>query len=80
MLLSALQVRMQGSGSGAGGGHNYRWFLSALVGIIKTDGVAGLYKGVAPTVARAAVLAAAELASYDQIKGEFLERYLALRC
>ena len=38
----AVQVRMQGAGSGAGGGHQYRWFLSALIGIIKTDGFAGL--------------------------------------
>ena len=47
----------------------YQAFLS----ILKDEGIKGLYKGVIPTMARAGVLASAELATYDVLK-----EYIAL--
>jgi len=41
---------------------------SAFVEIAKTDGAAGLWKGLAPNVVRNATINAAELATYDQFK------------
>lgn len=67
-----VKVRMIGDGMGAGGAAGaaprYRWFLGALHGISKTEGVGGLYKGLGANVGRASTLASAEMASYDSIK------------
>merc|ERR1719454_1945155 len=41
--------------------------------IIKEEGVLGLWKGVGPTCGRATALAAAELATYDEVKQQFLK-------
>jgi hypothetical protein len=46
----------------------YRWFITALKHVVKAEGVKGLYRGVGANVGRASTLAAAEMASYDQIK------------
>jgi hypothetical protein len=46
----------------------YRWFITALTHVVKTEGIKGLYRGVGANVGRASTLAAAEMASYDQIK------------
>jgi len=39
----------------------YRWFMSALVDIAKTEGFKGLYTGVGANVGRASTLAAGEV-------------------
>ena len=53
----------------------YRWFLTALAQIIKTEGLGGLYRGVGANMGRASTLAAAEMASYDSIKPWMREKY-----
>jgi len=68
-----VKVRMMAAGSSAGS-HSYNWFIPAFIDIVKNEGFFGLYKGVGPTVARATALAAAELASYDQIRETLVTR------
>ena len=48
--------------------------------IVRTEGVAALWTGLGPNVARNAIINAAELASYDQIKESLLRCVRALRC
>ena len=57
----------------------YRSFPGALRAIVRADGVRGLYRGLGPNVGRAAVLTAAELASYDAIHQEVARRCPGLR-
>jgi len=47
----------------------YTGMTHAFTTIIKEEGVLGLWKGVGPTCGRATALAAAELATYDEVKG-----------
>ena len=61
-------VKVRMIGHSAAPPPEYRWFLRALVHVVKTEGVSGLYRGVGANVGRASTLAAAEMASYDQIK------------
>jgi hypothetical protein len=46
----------------------YRNVFHAFGAIYRAEGATGLYRGVSPTVQRAAVVAAVELASYDECK------------
>ena len=46
----------------------YKHTLAAFYGIYKEHGFTGLYKGCTPTIARAALLTAAQLATYDHTK------------
>lgn len=50
------------------GAGRYRSLFDAFSTIWRVEGVAGLYKGVSPTTQRAAIVAAVELASYDECK------------
>jgi hypothetical protein len=68
-----LKVRLQVDGMDAGLRH-YRGITHAFISILQQDGVLGLWRGAVPTVCRATVLTAAELASYDEIKGTLLAR------
>lgn len=77
--LDLIKVRMQADGMRSSGLHRtegprYRGVLSATVSIVRKEGFLGLYTGVAPTTARATVVAAAEIASYDEIKCAFLRQ------
>jgi hypothetical protein len=67
-----VKVRMQadtGASSKAGGAApRYRNVFHAFRLIFETEGFRGLYKGVGPTVQRAAAVAAVELSSYDECK------------
>ena len=51
----------------------YAGMMDAFVSIVKEEGFLGLWKGVGPTVGRATVLAAAELSTYDEVKGRLLQ-------
>lgn len=63
-----VKVRMQAENTAAGAKPRYRHVFHAFSEIFKNEGMRGLYKGVSPTVQRAAVVASVELASYDEIK------------
>jgi hypothetical protein len=69
------KVRMQADG--LAGRRRYSGALHALRSIHAAEGLRGLWSGVVPTMQRAAVVAAVELASYDELK-EQLARRLAL--
>jgi hypothetical protein len=60
-----LKVRMQGAGKN---GQQYRGLLHASSSLFKEAGIFGMYKGWQPTSIRAAVVAMAELSTYDQSK------------
>merc|ERR1712196_164150 len=55
-------------------GTRYKGMLDAFRTIAKEEGVQGLYTGMSPTVQRAAIVAASELASYDVFKSELMAR------
>lgn len=67
-----VKIRFQAEGSIAQGGR-YKNMADAFVKIAKADGVAGLWRGLGPNVARNATINAAELATYDQIKQVILD-------
>ena len=72
-----VKVRLQTDGQLKGPDGNflpkkYSGMGHAFVSIVREEGVLGLWKGVGPTCGRATVLAAAELATYDEVKGRFL--------
>ncbi|KAG0562895.1 hypothetical protein KC19_9G180600 [Ceratodon purpureus] len=52
---------------------NYTGVGNALLRMVKQDGVASLWTGSAPTVTRAMLVTAAQLATYDQIKDSIIE-------
>jgi len=76
--LDLIKVRMQAQGmrtcSNLGSSSSYRGVLQVASRIVKAEGFQGLYTGVTPTATRAMVVAAAEIASYDEIKCTFLRR------
>jgi len=51
----------------------YTGMVDCFMKIVKADGVAALWTGVGPTVGRATALAAAELATYDEVKTQLLQ-------
>lgn len=72
-----VKVRLQTDGQlkGADGNYlpkKYTGMGHAFSSIVKAEGVLGLWKGVGPTCGRATALAAAELATYDEVKSRFL--------
>ncbi|KAL6764784.1 mitochondrial carrier domain-containing protein [Haematococcus lacustris] len=68
-----VKVRMQSEGKLAPGvPRKYPSALAAYGIIVREEGVAGLWKGVGPNIARNALINAAELASYDQVKSSLL--------
>ena len=55
---------------------NYTGVGNALFRMVKQDGVLSLWTGSAPTVTRAMLVTAAQLATYDQIKDAVTEHHL----
>ncbi|MEW5297093.1 MAG: hypothetical protein WDW36_000323 [Sanguina aurantia] len=73
-----VKVRMQSEGKLAEGAlKKYPNAFSAYGIIAREEGIMGLWKGLGPNVARNAIINAAELASYDQIKDSLLKAGLA---
>ncbi|GIL56240.1 hypothetical protein Vafri_11674 [Volvox africanus] len=71
--LNSLSVRMQAEGKlPAGTPKKYSSAFAAYGIIAREEGVLGLWKGLGPNIARNAIINAAELASYDQIKQSLL--------
>lgn len=63
------QVRMQAEGKlPAGTPRQYPSAFKAYSIIARKEGVMGLWTGLGPNVARNAIINAAELASYDQVR------------
>lgn len=70
-------VRMQADGRlPAHERRNYTGVGNALGRMVKQDGVASLWTGSGPTVTRAMLVTAAQLATYDQIKDSIKESQL----
>jgi len=73
--IDLVKVRMQAHGMP---GHAplpaYRGVGDAFMTIVRQEGLLSLYKGVGPSSLRAAAVAAAEMASYDEIKLTVLRR------
>lgn len=73
--IDLVKVRMQAEGMP---GHaplpRYRGIGDAFKSVVRQEGLLGLYKGVGPTTLRAAAVAAAEMASYDEVKLLILRR------
>ena len=53
---------------------NYRGVGDALMRITRTEGVAALWAGAAPTIARAMALNLGQLAFFSEVKGQFKRR------
>lgn len=79
-------IRMQADGklpAGHADRRNYKGVVDALTTIAREEGiVAGLWRGILPTINRAMIVTAGQLATYDQFKemllatGKFREGYL----
>ncbi|KAG2492315.1 hypothetical protein HYH03_009267 [Edaphochlamys debaryana] len=68
-----VKVRMQAEGKlAAGVAKKYPSAFAAYGIIAREEGILGLWKGLGPNIARNAIINAAELASYDQIKESLL--------
>ncbi|CAN8253262.1 unnamed protein product [Cochlearia groenlandica] len=64
-----VKVRLQSEGKlPAGVPRRYAGAIDAYFTIVKLEGVSALWTGLGPNIARNAIVNAAELASYDQIK------------
>ncbi|KAK2975875.1 hypothetical protein RJ640_015306 [Escallonia rubra] len=64
-----VKVRLQAEGkSPAGVARHYSGALDAYYTIVKQEGLVALWTGLGPNIARNAIINAAELASYDQVK------------
>ncbi|KAK9714062.1 hypothetical protein RND81_06G069100 [Saponaria officinalis] len=69
-----VKVRLQSEGKLAPGvPRRYTGALNAYSTIFKQEGLAALWTGLGPNIARNAIINAAELASYDQVKETILK-------
>ncbi|KAI5418610.1 variant 5, Mitochondrial uncoupling protein 1 [Lathyrus oleraceus] len=69
-----VKVRLQAEGKlPPGVPRRYTGSLNAYSTIVKQEGVRALWTGIGPNVARNAIINAAELASYDQVKETILK-------
>ncbi|PIA60524.1 hypothetical protein AQUCO_00300192v1 [Aquilegia coerulea] len=69
-----VKVRLQAEGKlPAGAPRRYSGALNAYATIFRQEGLGALWTGIGPNIARNAIINAAELASYDQIKQTILK-------
>ncbi|CAA0842842.1 Mitochondrial uncoupling protein 1 [Striga hermonthica] len=69
-----VKVRLQAEGKlPPGVPRRYSGALSAYTTIVRQEGVTSLWTGLGPNIARNAIINAAELASYDQVKQTILK-------
>ncbi|XP_052135917.1 mitochondrial uncoupling protein 1 [Oryza glaberrima] len=69
-----VKVRLQAEGKLAPGApRRYAGAMDAYAKIVRQEGFAALWTGIGPNVARNAIINAAELASYDQVKQTILK-------
>ncbi|KAI3461583.1 hypothetical protein Pfo_018246 [Paulownia fortunei] len=69
-----VKVRLQAEGKlPVGVPRRYSGALDAYYAIVKQEGVAALWTGLGPNIARNAIINAAELASYDHVKETILK-------
>jgi solute carrier family 25 uncoupling protein 8/9 len=67
-----VKTRMQAQADS--GAHASRSPMAVARSIVESEGVKGLWKGTTPSMARAALLTAAQCATYDEVKTLFLDR------
>ncbi|KAL5222565.1 hypothetical protein ABZP36_027278 [Zizania latifolia] len=67
-----VKVRLQADGKATAIKRHYSGALNAYATIIRQEGIGALWTGLGPNIARNAIINAAELASYDQLKQVFL--------
>ncbi|XP_047258940.1 mitochondrial uncoupling protein 2 isoform X8 [Capsicum annuum] len=67
VLAALITVRLQAEGK-AGTPRRYDGAFDAYYMIVKQEGLAALWTGIVPNIARNAIINAAELASYDHLK------------
>lgn len=74
-----VKVRMQADGQMMSQGHQPRYsgLFDALNKIVRTEGFAGLWKGVLPNVQRAFLVNMGELACYDHAKRFVIQNQIA---
>lgn len=53
---------------------NYKHAIDGLIRMVREEGAASLFRGVWPNSARAVLMTASQLASYDVFKSQLLER------
>lgn len=71
-----VKVRLQSEGKlAAGVPKRYTGALNAYSTIVRQEGVRALWTGLGPNVARNAIINAAELASYDQVKQVWKQKF-----
>ena len=51
------------------------YLMTILVSLCREEGVAGLWTGLVPNVTRVAIITAAELAAYDEVKEGLMSRF-----
>ncbi|KAM5552158.1 hypothetical protein ABKV19_026827, partial [Rosa sericea] len=69
-----VKVRLQAEGKlPPGAPRRYSGALNAYSTILRLEGVGDLWTGIGPNIARNAIINAAELASYDQVKQTLLK-------
>ncbi|KAJ8747691.1 hypothetical protein K2173_013142 [Erythroxylum novogranatense] len=69
-----VKVRLQAEGKlSAGVPRRYTGALDAYITITRQEGLGALWTGLGPNIARNAIINAAELASYDQVKQTILQ-------
>eukprot|EP00250_Pteridium_aquilinum_P011868 c20359_g1_i2 orf=295-1110(+) len=69
VIMVRMQARpFQTSSGGAHPGWNYGGPFKAFSSIARTEGISGLYRGLVPTMQRAALINAAQAPSYDHAK------------
>ena len=77
-LIKTRQQKAISASDPAFGQSNLKRHIVELQTCLRTDGVAGLYKGWQATSARAAVLTSAQLGSYDSVKNNIAIKILGL--
>ncbi|EGR32123.1 hypothetical protein IMG5_095380 [Ichthyophthirius multifiliis] len=71
-----VKIRLQAEGKKPAGERRYNGVLDAYTKIVRTQGAAGLWQGLAPNIVRNSVINATELATYDESKQFFVSRKL----
>jgi len=73
-----MKVRLQVDGMVKGSTKQYSGMIDCLRKIVAQDGITGMWRGSTPTIARATVLAAVEMSSFDEVKQQLIKNGLVV--